>query len=68
MRRGVAASEAANPGLETFPAFSERLDWILVSPELSFRSYNVLPDRISDHRSVLAEVTLNDTASATRLD
>ena len=55
-------------GLETFPAFSERLDWILVSPELSFRSYNVLPDPISDHRSVLAEVTLNDTASATRLD
>lgn len=55
-------------GLETFPAFSKRLDWILVSPELSFRSYNVLPDPISDHRSVLAEVTLNDTAPATRLD
>lgn len=55
-------------GLETFPAFSERLDWILVSPELSFRSYSVLPDPISDHRSVLAEVTLNDTTLATRLD
>jgi endonuclease/exonuclease/phosphatase family metal-dependent hydrolase len=55
-------------GLETFPAFSERLDWILVSPELSFRSYSVLPDPISDHRSVLAEVSLNDTTLATRLD
>ena len=55
-------------GLETFPAFGERLDWILVSPELSFRSYHVLPDPISDHRSVIAEVVLHDTASATRLD
>ena len=64
----LTAYSPEETGLETFPAFSERLDWILVSPELSFRSYNVLPDPISDHRSVLAEVTLNDTASATRLD
>jgi len=64
----LTAYSPEEAGLETFPAFSERLDWILVSPELSFSSYNVLPDPISDHRSVLAEVTLNDTVLATRLD
>ena len=65
---GLTAFSPEQAGLETFPAFGERLDWIMVSPELSFRSYHVLPDPVSDHRSVIAEVVLNDTASATRLD
>jgi endonuclease/exonuclease/phosphatase family metal-dependent hydrolase len=44
------------PGLETFPALGERLDWILVSPGISFRSYHVIPDSVSDHRGVMAEL------------
>ena len=44
--------------LETFPALGERLDWILVSPGIAFRSYQVLPDTVSDHRGVLAELEL----------
>lgn len=46
------------PGLETFPALGERLDWILVSAEIAFRSYRVIPDSVSDHRGVLAELEL----------
>lgn len=46
-------------GLETFPAFGRRLDWILVSPGIAFRSYEVLPDSLSDHRGVIAELELN---------
>jgi len=45
-------------GLETFPAFGQRLDWILVSPGIAFRSYAVLPAPLSDHRGVLAELEL----------
>lgn len=38
-----------------------RLDWILISSELEFRSYTVLPDIVSDHYAVTAEVALKDT-------
>ncbi len=34
----------------------ERLDWILISEEFEFVSYSVLPDVVSDHRPVLAEI------------
>ena len=54
--------------LETFPAFGERLDWILVSPGISFRSYRVLPASLSDHRGVIAELELAGATPATRLD
>ena len=46
------------PGLATFPSSGERLDWILVSKGISFRTYQVIPDNVSDHRGVLAELTL----------
>ncbi len=42
--------------LVTFPKFNERLDWILVSREFDFVSYKVLPDPVSDHRGVIAEL------------
>jgi len=54
--------------LETFPAFGERLDWILVSPGISFRSYQVIPDTVSDHRGVIAELALDMTALLARDD
>jgi endonuclease/exonuclease/phosphatase family metal-dependent hydrolase len=42
--------------LETFPKLGKRLDWVLISPELEFMKYRVLPDVISDHYAVLCEV------------
>jgi endonuclease/exonuclease/phosphatase family metal-dependent hydrolase len=44
--------------LPTYPADApaSRIDWILVSPELAFRSYAVWEDVVSDHRAVAAEL------------
>ncbi len=44
--------------LVTFPKFNERLDWILVSHEFDFVSHKVLPDSVSDHLGVVAELAL----------
>jgi endonuclease/exonuclease/phosphatase family metal-dependent hydrolase len=40
-----------------------RIDWILVSPELTFRSYAVVPARVSDHCGVVADVMLASYAA-----
>jgi len=50
--------------LDTFPAFGERLDWILISSELKFRSYRVLSEVVSDHRGVVAELILDNATRA----
>jgi len=67
---GLSAYRPEGTGLETFPAFGERLDWILVSAGIAFRSYAVLPDTLSDHRGVLAELELerNTTTRLARTD
>ena len=44
--------------LATFPASGRRLDWILISSDLEFRSYQVVPDTLSDHLAVVAEVVV----------
>ena len=54
-------------GLATFPAFGERLDWILVSRGISFLSYAVVPATVSDHLGVIAELKL-DGASPVKPD
>jgi endonuclease/exonuclease/phosphatase family metal-dependent hydrolase len=33
-----------------------RLDWILISEELDFAAYETLPDRLSDHLAVVADL------------
>ena len=43
--------------LSTYSSGS-RLDWILISKELEFISYKVLPDKLSDHLMVVAEIQL----------
>ena len=63
---GLSAYRPEGAGLETFPALGKRLDWILVSAGIAFRSYAVLPDTLSDHRGVLAELEL-ERNTATRL-
>ncbi len=35
---------------------TSRLDWILISADLEFISYAVLPDVVSDHRAVVAKI------------
>ena len=45
-------------GLETFSRSNKRLDWILISKDMEFISYKVLPDNISDHSAVISEIAL----------
>jgi len=40
--------------LETFPRLGRRLDWILASQHFEFAGFTVLPERLSDHRAVVA--------------
>lgn len=40
--------------LSTFVSLDKRFDWILLSPSISFLTYETLEDRISDHRMVVA--------------
>jgi endonuclease/exonuclease/phosphatase family metal-dependent hydrolase len=44
--------------LVTFPESGARIDWILISRDLEFRSHRVLPDVLSDHLPVVAEIRL----------
>lgn len=55
----LSAYSPAGPGLETFPWSGKRFDWILLSGELSFSSYRVMSDVLSDHQGVVAEIVLN---------
>lgn len=56
---GLEVFLPGQPGLETFPLMNRRLDWILASGDFEFRSYRRLPDVVSDHRAVVAELVLN---------
>jgi endonuclease/exonuclease/phosphatase family metal-dependent hydrolase len=38
--------------------FKTRLDWILISRELRFPQYEVLPERLSDHFATRATILL----------
>jgi endonuclease/exonuclease/phosphatase family metal-dependent hydrolase len=52
--------------LGTYRKSKRRLDWILISNDLEFRNYTVLPDVVSDHYAVVAEVSLKDTKDTQR--
>ena len=47
-------------GLSTYGDKGARLDWILISPGLRFNRYVVVPDAISDHYALAAEIVLDD--------
>ena len=55
-RAGLQGYETAGTALATFGA--RRIDWILISREFRFASYEVLPDVVSDHLAVLADIRL----------
>ncbi|MBI4862229.1 MAG: endonuclease/exonuclease/phosphatase family protein [Candidatus Riflebacteria bacterium] len=57
-RLGLKTFEPSREGLETYPSLRRRIDWILVSSELAFVRYEVLPDMVSDHRAVVATLRL----------
>jgi endonuclease/exonuclease/phosphatase family metal-dependent hydrolase len=55
---GLTAYRPEDATMMTFPALGERLDWILISSGIEFSSYEVLGAEVSDHRGVVARLTL----------
>ena len=53
---GLHAFRPEAEGFDTFGNGGRRLDWILVSAELEFTSFRVLPEVLSDHAAVMAEI------------
>ena len=56
---GLTTYQPDNRTLVTFPALGERLDWILISPDLEFLSCEIVGAGVSDHRGVVAELRLS---------
>jgi len=59
--RRIARDLGLRPYRPTAPEFgtykrTNRLDWILISEELEFVDYAVLPDIVSDHRALMARI------------
>ena len=66
----LSAFEPLAEGLSTYGKKGARLDWILISDDLEFSDYSVLPEVMSDHYAVSAEIVLKDepTASTDRME
>lgn len=55
---GLSAYQPESEGQGTYKSTSgKRLDWILISSDLEFLAYRVLPDVLSDHLAVFAEIS-----------
>lgn len=62
-RLGLSAYRPGAERLATHEA--RRIDWILLSPQLTFLDYRVLPDVVSDHQAVIADIGFRDGMMAT---
>ena len=58
-KAGMSVYDPGATDLHTYNS-SRRYDWILISDEFAFVHYEVLPDVISDHLAVLAEIKLKN--------
>jgi endonuclease/exonuclease/phosphatase family metal-dependent hydrolase len=54
----LKAYQPEENGLISYPRLKKRYDWILISKEFEFKSYEVLSDELSDHQAVVAEIKL----------
>jgi endonuclease/exonuclease/phosphatase family metal-dependent hydrolase len=52
---GLRAFRPTTQELRTYKG-AKRLDWILISDELKFIDYAVLPNIVSDHLAVVAKI------------
>jgi endonuclease/exonuclease/phosphatase family metal-dependent hydrolase len=68
LTRALQLRPAPDHGQATFPAPDprRRLDWVLVSPELEVVASRTLPDVLSDHRAVVADIELKNHADNQR--
>ena len=47
-------------GYITYISSDYRIDWILISNELEFKTFDVLSDRVSDHSAVISEIVFSE--------
>ena len=66
-RAGLHSFQPDAENLDTYKSGDRRLDWILISKELEFKRYAVLPDIVSDHYAIIAEVGLTTAANINTL-
>jgi len=57
-RCGMRAYQPMAEDLATYRSSGRRLDWMLISEELEFLSHEVLPEVVSDHQAVVADIGL----------
>lgn len=62
-RAGLQAYRPSAQHLGTYKD-TERLDWILISGDLSFRDYRVVPDIVSDHLATVATIEFKKNRDA----
>jgi len=55
---GLHVYEPHSTSLGTYHSTGKRLDWILISPDLEYEAYTVIPENLSDHFPVSAHVGL----------
>jgi len=55
---GLTVYQPGRKDLVTFPGKLARLDWILITWPLEFVRQEVITDELSDHRAVIADITL----------
>jgi len=59
-RCGLHSYRPLANNLGTYRKSGRRLDWILISDDLEFKHYSVLPKIVSDHYAVVAEVAFRN--------
>lgn len=55
---GLHVFEPGSHSLGTNPATGKRLDWVMISQDLEFRSYSIIPDIVSDHLAISTTIGL----------
>lgn len=57
---GLMVYDPENKNLSTYPSWcpQKRIDWILCSKEANFVSYQVVPDEVSDHLAIFANLSI----------
>ena len=70
-RIGLHVYRPESNSLGTYRSGTRRFDWILISRQLEFVSFEVLPDILSDHAAVVAEIAIKspgETGGALQVD
>lgn len=59
-RLNLRAYRPGARGLASYRRTERRLDWVFLSRNLHFAAYRVLPDVLSDHKAIIADLYLSD--------